>query len=75
MYKYKVFIQISFKPEILERILRILRHRGFININLNYQYNFGINKINIKIILLSYKKLKNLKYQLKKIIDINILFI
>ncbi|UDG80470.1 acetolactate synthase 2 small subunit [Candidatus Annandia pinicola] len=75
MYKYKVFIQISFKPEILERIIRILRHRGFININLNYKYDFNIKKVNIKIILLSYKNSKILKYQLKKIIDINILFI
>ncbi|AZP36191.1 Acetolactate synthase isozyme 2 small subunit [Candidatus Annandia adelgestsuga] len=75
MYKKKIFIQTEFQPEILERILRILRHRNFININLNYKYNLNINKINIKIILINYKNIDILLYQLKKIIDINIIFI
>lgn len=72
MKKYKLNIEAHNQHGTLERILRVIRHRGFqINsINMN-QLNNDTKTMKLKIIVHSNRTITLLHSQLKKIIDIS----
>ncbi|WP_318779034.1 acetolactate synthase 2 small subunit [Blochmannia endosymbiont of Colobopsis nipponica] len=70
---YSFFIEARFCPEITERILRIIRHRGFrlYSLNVQLQGNKVENKIiNLFITVVSNRSANLLFFQLKKLVDI-----
>lgn len=70
---YSLFIKAKFCPEIIERILRVVRHRGFILYSLNTLFYDALDQrqINIFITVSSEKKINLLKTQLNKLINID----
>lgn len=70
---YSLCIKARFCPEIIERILRVIRHRGFKLYSLNTIFTDVPNhkKINIYITVTSEKKIHLLYKQLNKIINID----
>lgn len=73
MMYYSLFIKAKFCPETIERILRVVRHRGFKLYSLNTLLCNTSNqkKINILITVTSDKKINLLRTQLNKLIDID----
>lgn len=73
MKYYSLFIKTKFCPEIIERILRVVRHRGFKLYSLNTLFLNTQNhpQINICITVISTKPINLLSTQLNKLIDIN----
>ena len=71
MIQYKLFIKARFCTEILERILRVVRHRGFQVYSMNSYFKKHNNKIiHIEITIISNKSINLLILQLNKLIDI-----
>lgn len=73
MVYYSLFIKAKFCPEVIERILRVVRHRGFKLCALHTLFYDTSNKkqINIFITVASVKTLHLLSTQLNKLIDVN----
>ncbi|QJC38118.1 acetolactate synthase 2 small subunit [Enterobacteriaceae endosymbiont of Donacia marginata] len=70
MNKYQLFIKTNISPEIIERIIRIIRHRRFLIKTININVKKKIEKINFKLIVKSYKSIDFLVKQIKKLIDV-----
>ncbi|AKC60732.1 acetolactate synthase 2 small subunit [Blochmannia endosymbiont of Camponotus (Colobopsis) obliquus] len=75
MTHYSLFIEARFRPEIVERILRIVRHRGFELCSLNVIRHYGSNNnkntnINLCLTIVSNRPVCLLFFQLKKIVDV-----
>lgn len=73
MKYHSLFIKAKFCPEVIERILRVIRHRGFKLYALNtLLYNTpNQQQINIFITVISDKTINLLHTQLNKLIDVN----
>lgn len=73
MIYYSLFIKTKFCPEVIERILRVIRHRGFKLHSLNTLFldTPKHQQINIFITVTSEKKINLLRTQLNKLIDID----
>lgn len=73
MIYYSLFIKARFCPEILERILRVTRHRGFelSSLNMISCRNSGDKEVTILLTVYSHKKIHLLFSQLNKLMDIN----
>lgn len=72
MVYYSLHIKARFCPEIIERILRVIRHRGFIVHSLHTLFHDASNyqQINILITVASKKAIHLLLTQLNKIINV-----
>lgn len=69
--EYSLFVEARFCLAVLERILRVVRHRGFELCFLKMvRNNSNVNNINIYLILRSDRSLDLLYTQLEKLIDV-----
>lgn len=68
MAQYQLTVKANQRPETLERILRVVRHRGFSVLNLKAE-NSG-SEIQLNLIVESERELSLLTNQLKKLFDI-----
>ncbi|QJC34486.1 acetolactate synthase 2 small subunit [Enterobacteriaceae endosymbiont of Donacia crassipes] len=70
MYKYKLYIKTNISPEISERIMRIIRHRGFLIKKMNINVINKFKNINFQLIVKSSKPIDFLVKQITKLIDV-----
>lgn len=74
MVYYSLFIRARFCPEVVERILRVTRHRGFELCSLNMivcNHALDIKQIILLLTVTSKRQIYLLYYQLKKLTDID----
>lgn len=73
MTHHRLSIQARFRPEILERVLRIARHRGFqvcaMNMDMVQTANTN-DRVNIELTVASHRPIDLLSAQLSKLLDI-----
>ncbi|QJC35673.1 acetolactate synthase 2 small subunit [Enterobacteriaceae endosymbiont of Donacia sparganii] len=70
MNQYQLYIKTNISPEISERIIRIIRHRGFLIKTINIDVVNKLKNINFKLIVRSYRSIDFLVKQIKKLIDV-----
>ncbi|MCL2892242.1 acetolactate synthase 2 small subunit [Brenneria tiliae] len=71
MIRHQLSIQARFRPEILERVLRVARHRGFQVCAMNMAQSANTNDhINIELTVASHRPIDLLSAQLSKLLDI-----
>lgn len=71
MTHHQLSIQARFRPEVLERVLRIARHRGFQVCAMNMVQTANTNDhINIELTVASHRPIDLLSAQLSKLLDI-----
>jgi acetolactate synthase II small subunit len=74
MKQHHISIEAYYRPEILERILRVVRHRGFIvgAINMKTTENNALQngKVQLDLIVISERPINLLSSQLNKLIDV-----
>lgn len=68
MQEYQLTLKANKRPETLERILRVIRHRGFEVKSLNVEANDAA--FDLKITLISQRPITLLTHQLEKLFDI-----
>jgi acetolactate synthase 2 regulatory subunit len=68
MQQYNLTIEANARPETLERLLRVVRHRGFEVLDLNAQKSEQILTLNLK--LQSTRAISLLTTQLEKLFDV-----
>lgn len=68
MAHYQLTIKANKRPETLERILRVIRHRGFEVKSLNVEENDTV--FDLKLTLTSQRPLSLLTHQLDKLFDV-----
>lgn len=70
MKQHQLSIEARFRPEILERILRVVRHRGFQVCSMNMVSLVNTSNINIEMIVASQRSVDLLSTQLSKLMDV-----
>ncbi|MEE3652578.1 MULTISPECIES: acetolactate synthase 2 small subunit [unclassified Brenneria] len=71
MTRHQLSIQARFRPEILERVLRVVRHRGFQICAMNMVHTTNTDDhINIELTVASHRPIDLLSAQLSKLLDI-----
>ncbi|MCX8959034.1 acetolactate synthase 2 small subunit [Erwinia psidii] len=70
MMQHHLSIQARFRPEILERILRVVRHRGFRVCTMNLASVNNTDSVNIEMTVASQRSVDLLSTQLSKIMDV-----
>lgn len=70
MRHYRLNIEARFRPEILERILRVTRHRGFQVNAISMRQALDENNISIEITVNSQRPVDLLCSQLIKLVDV-----
>lgn len=68
MQRYDLTVKATKRPETLERILRVVRHRGFEVLTLNL--NSLDNEFELKLSVQSSRAVGLLTHQLNKLIDV-----
>lgn len=71
MMQHQVSIQARFRPEMLERVLRVVRHRGFQVCALNMILAVNTDNINIRLIVTSHRPVELLSTQLDKLMGVS----
>lgn len=73
MIFYSLFIKARFYPEVVERILRVTRYRGFELCSLNMIVDSSLNNKQITLLLTvaSNRHIHLLYAQLNKLVDVN----
>ncbi|WGE34077.1 acetolactate synthase 2 small subunit [Actinobacillus genomosp. 1] len=71
MQRYDLTLKAEKRPETLERILRVVRHRGFEVVTLNAQNNG--NQFEITLSVQSERAIELLTHQLSKLIDVTVI--
>ncbi|WP_046289147.1 acetolactate synthase 2 small subunit [Blochmannia endosymbiont of Polyrhachis (Hedomyrma) turneri] len=73
MIYYFLYIEVKFRPEVVERILRVIRHRGFVLYALNMLpcSHLTNNTLHIYITLMSKRSIDVLCEHLNKLIDVS----
>lgn len=73
MEYYSLFIKARFCPEVMERILRVTRHRGFelCSLNMISCSELHDKHITLLITVSSSRKIDLLYSQLNKLVDVN----
>ncbi|WP_427833053.1 acetolactate synthase 2 small subunit [Actinobacillus pleuropneumoniae] len=71
MQRYDLTLKAEKRPETLERILRVVRHRGFEVVTLSAQNNG--NQFEITLSVQSERAIELLTHQLSKLIDVTII--
>lgn len=70
MIEHQLLVKACQRPEILERILRIVRHRGFRVCAMNMEQSYD-NKIHLNLTVTSERPLHLLTSQLDKLMDVD----
>ncbi|MGS0675776.1 acetolactate synthase 2 small subunit [Shewanella sp. 0m-4] len=69
MNNYSLALNVQQQPEVLERVLRVARHRGFKVANLSMQLNSN-NSTSIDMLVESEREIGLLTNQINKLIDV-----
>ena len=70
MMQHQVALQARFNPETLERVLRVVRHRGFQICSMNMETASDAQNINIELTVASQRPVELLFSQLRKLVDV-----
>ena len=70
MMQHQVALQARFNPETLERVLRVVRHRGFQVCSMNMETATDAGNINIELTVASQRPVELLSSQLRKLMDV-----
>ena len=70
MMQHQVALQARFNPETLERVLRVVRHRGFQICAMNMETAADAQNINIELTVASQRPVDLLSSQLRKLMDV-----
>lgn len=70
MMQHQVSIQARFRPEMLERVLRVVRHRGFQVCAMNMSTTMSSDSVNIELTVASQRPVDLLSSQLSKLMDV-----
>ena len=70
MNQHQLSIEARFRPEVLERILRVVRHRGFQVCAMNMASVTNAENINIEMTVASQRSVDLLSTQLSKLMDV-----
>ena len=70
MMQHQVALQARFNPETLERVLRVVRHRGFQVCSMNMVTLGNTDDINIELTVASLRPVELLFSQLSKLVDV-----
>ncbi len=70
MMQHNLSIQARFRPEMLERVLRVVRHRGFQICAMNMSAEANNESINIELTVASQRPVDLLSAQLNKLMDV-----
>lgn len=70
MMQHQIALQARFRPEILERVLRVVRHRGFQVCSMNMVADFNPENIHIELMVASPCPIDLLFNQLSKLVDV-----
>ncbi len=70
MMQHQVALQARFNPETLERVLRVVRHRGFHICAMNMETAPDAQNINIELTVASPRPVELLFSQLSKLVDV-----
>ncbi|MBT0727459.1 acetolactate synthase 2 small subunit [Rosenbergiella australiborealis] len=71
MNQHQITIAASYRPEALERILRVVRHRGFEIKAMQMVQTSGPEQINIEMTVASNRGIELLSTQLTKLMDVD----
>ncbi|CAM3974014.1 acetolactate synthase 2 small subunit [Serratia silvae] len=71
MMQHQLSIQARFRPEMLERVLRVVRHRGFQVCAMNMASGSNSGDINIELTVASQRPVDLLSSQLSKLMDVS----
>ncbi|HGM5492109.1 TPA: acetolactate synthase 2 small subunit [Serratia fonticola] len=71
MMQHQLSIQARFRPEMLERVLRVVRHRGFQVCAMNMASGSNADDINIELTVASQRPVDLLSSQLSKLMDVS----
>ncbi|EOU9535474.1 acetolactate synthase 2 small subunit [Cronobacter dublinensis] len=70
MMQHQLAVQARFRPETLERVLRVVRHRGFQICAMNMATGANAEDINIELTVASPRPVELLFSQLSKLVDV-----
>ncbi|POP42716.1 acetolactate synthase 2 small subunit [Superficieibacter electus] len=70
MMQHQVNVAARFNPETLERVLRVVRHRGFQICAMNMETATDAQNINIELTVASPRPVELLFSQLSKLVDV-----
>ncbi|WP_165463414.1 acetolactate synthase 2 small subunit [Atlantibacter sp.] len=70
MMQHQLAVQARFRPETLERVLRVVRHRGFEICSMNMATTGNAENINIELTVASLRPVELLFSQLSKLVDV-----
>ena len=70
MMQHQVAVEARFNPETLERVLRVVRHRGFQICAMNMETATAAQNINIELTVASPRPVELLFSQLNKLVDV-----
>ncbi|EMO7867250.1 acetolactate synthase 2 small subunit [Citrobacter amalonaticus] len=70
MMQHQVAVEARFNPETLERVLRVVRHRGFQVCAMNMEAARDAQNINIELTVASPRSVDLLFSQLSKLVDV-----
>ena len=68
--QHQISIQARFRPEMLERVLRVVRHRGFQVCAMNMSPMINAENVNIELTVASPRSVDLLFSQLSKLLDV-----
>lgn len=68
--QHQISIQTRFRPEMLERVLRVVRHRGFQVCAMNMSPMINAENVNIELTVASQRPVDLLSSQLSKLMDV-----
>ncbi|PSJ45119.1 acetolactate synthase 2 small subunit [Zobellella endophytica] len=70
MNQHNLHIETQFRPEVLERVLRITRHRGFRVDDMEMSTSADCQSVNIRVTVSSERPIQLLSRQLEKLMDV-----
>ncbi len=70
MNQHNLQIEARFRPESLERVLRLIRHRGFRVDDMEMSTSVDCKSLNIRVTVSSDRAIQLLSRQLEKLMDI-----
>lgn len=70
MIEHQLIINARFRPEVIERILRIVRHRGFLICSIHMDEPTQSEQLTLKLTVTSERPIQLLYTQLSKLMDV-----
>ncbi|MBJ3816267.1 acetolactate synthase 2 small subunit [Shimwellia pseudoproteus] len=70
MMHHQLAVNARFRPETVERILRVVRHRGFQICAMNMETDLATDDINLELTVASLRPVELLFSQLSKLVDV-----